>query len=291
MALISIILALVAERFLLQQERYQQDGWFHSYMGWLQRSSLGEWLHGGTVGVIGLLLPPLLATALVQLLLQDLWGGILEFLFATAILLYALGPKNLDRQIEEFIDAWDEDEESRAREIADDLIADQPSATEPELSRAIVSGILQQACYRIFSVLFWFMLLGPLGALLYRLSRMLYNGGAEEIDPDEEFLGSIQRLLDILDWLPARITAASFALAGNLQDAILGWRGSEQPAGADDVLLGSGRGALGLEHLWQEDESGESPPSVAEAALGLIWRALAFWVLLPTVVVFFYWLG
>jgi membrane protein required for beta-lactamase induction len=296
--MISIILALVAERFLLEQERYRQDGWFGRYMAWLRRRSLGEWINSGVGGVIGVLSLPVLAVVLIQMSLQGLLGGVLEFLFVTAVLLYSLGPKNLDRQVEKFVDAWDDGEETQAREIAEDFITDHPSSSEQEIGWAVAGGILKQACYRIFSVLFWFIVLGPLGALLYRLSRALQSGAAAAIDPDEEFLDAVQRLLAILDWAPARVAAASYALAGNFQDAVLGWRGEEElkedqeyTLNADDVLLRSGRGALGLEYLWQEEEALESPSSVAEAALGLVWRALVFWVLLPTIVVFVYWLS
>jgi membrane protein required for beta-lactamase induction len=298
MAMISIILALVAERLLLEQERYRQDGWFSRYMAWLQGRSLGEWMNSGVSGVIGVLLPPLLAIALIQWLLHDLLGGVLEFLFATTVLLFSLGPKNLDRQVEDFVDAWDDGEETRAREIAEDLIADDRPVPEPEMARAVTGGILKQACYRIFSVLFWFIVLGPLGALLYRLSRTLQSGAAAAIDPDQEFLDAVQRLLAILDWAPARVSAASYALAGNFQDAVVAWNGDEElkedqeyTLNADEVLLRSGRGALGLEHLWQEEVAVESPASVAEAALGLVWRSLAIWVLLPTVIAVVYWLS
>jgi membrane protein required for beta-lactamase induction len=298
MAMISILLALAVERFLLEQERFHQDGWFDRYTSWLRKQSIGDWVNSGTVGVIGLLFPPLLLTVLIQLLLHDRLGGVLEFLFATAVLVYSLGPKNLDRQVENFVDAWDDGEETRAREIADDLITNTSSSSEQELSRAIAGGILQQACYRIFSVLFWFMVLGPLGALLYRLSRALQSGSAAAIDPDEEFLGSVSRLLEILDWVPARISAACYALAGNFQDAVLDWRGDEtlnederSTLDSDDILLRSGRGALGLQPLWREEEMAESPASVAENTLGLVWRSLAIWVLVPTIVVLFYWLG
>jgi membrane protein required for beta-lactamase induction len=297
--MISIILALVAERFLLEQERYRQDGWFSRYVTWLQKQSLGEWMNSGIGGVVGLLLPPVLAIALIQLLLHGLLGGILEFLFATAVLLYSLGPRNLDRQVEEFVDAWDDAEEARARDVAQDLVADDLTLSEQDLSQAVTDGILKQACYRIFSVLFWFILLGPLGALLYRLSRALLTGAAAKIDPDEEFRDGVQQLLGILDWLPARITAASYALAGNFQDAVLGWRSDEGldddeefAADADDILVRSGRGALGLEQSWQDEEAAEeSPSSAAEAALGLVWRALTIWIVLPTIVVFVYWLS
>jgi membrane protein required for beta-lactamase induction len=298
MAMISIILALVAERFLLEQERYRQDGWFSGYMTWLQRRSLGEWLNSGIGGVIGVLLPPALVIVLIQMLLQDLLGGVLEFLFATAVLLYSLGPKNLDRQVENFVDAWDDGDETQAQEIAEDLIADAPSSSEPEIGRAVAGGVLKQACYRIFSVLFWFIVLGPLGALLYRLSRALRSGAASAIDPDEEFLDAVQRLLAILDWAPARVTAASYALAGNFQDTVVAWRGEEElkedqeyTLNADDILLRSGRGALGLEHLWQEEEAMESPSSVAEAALGLVWRSLIIWIIVPTIIVIAFWLS
>ncbi len=299
MAILSIILALIAERFLLDQEIYRHSGWFRKYLNWCHRQSLGEWINSGTVGVIGSLLPPLVAAGLIQAALHGVLGGVLEFLFATGVLLYCLGPRNLDRQVEDFVDAWDDGDQDKASEIARDLVIDNPSGSEQDIALAITDGILRQACYRIFGVLFWFMVLGPLGALLYRLSRDLYTGAAADMEPDEEFLNSVRRLLEILNWLPARITAASYALAGNFQDAIMGWRGNdrleneEEAASktADQVLIFSGRGALGLGHGPEEQTTADAASHLAEAALGLIWRSLTIWVVLPAVTVFIFWVA
>ncbi len=298
MVILSVILALIAERFLLDQETYRHSGWFKKYLNWCHRQSLGEWINSGTAGVIGSLLPPLAAVALIQALLHHVLGGVLEFLFATGVLLYCLGPRNLDRQVEDFVDAWDEGDQDKASEIVQDLVADDPPGSQQDFTRTVTDGILKQACYRIFGILFWFMVLGPLGALLYRLSRDLHTGVAVDMEPDKEFLNSVRRLLEILNWLPARITAASYALAGNFQEAIIGWRGKNELereeesafASADQVLILSGRGALGLEHA-PEAQTTDAPSHHAEAALGLIWRSLTIWVALPAITVFTFWIG
>ncbi len=284
MTFLTIALCLLAEYFLLEQEGYRQVAWFSGYLDRFQRSPLGDWLSQGAIGIVVLLTPPLLAVGLVQGLLEESLGGFPAFLFASAILLYCLGPKDLNRQVKAFIDARESGGRECAYTIALDLAGEEAPHTEPFYSRRVASGILEQANYRLFGVLFWFLLLGPLGAILYRLSRVLREITLDRTALGEEFHSGTQRLLEILDWLPARLTAATYAISGRFEEAMLGWRnaqneiaeGSENSAGA--LLTGVGNGALGMEEAWTEETAIDAPPPLAEAALGLVWRSLLVWV-------------
>ena len=106
-------------------------------------------------------------------------------------------------------------------------------------------------------------------------------------------------LLQALDWIPARLTALSFAVVGDFEDAAYCWRTQArtwpQAHGGEaiGVVLASGAGALGVQlggarpgHAGEPEprpEIGIGDPVEAEvlpSAVGLVWRALVLWLLL-----------
>ncbi len=74
--------------------------------------------------------------------------------------------------------------------------------------------------HRLFAVLIWFVLLGPCGALLYRLTMDLYTLTQETNHPLATQQTLLQRGVALLDWIPVRITLLLYALAGNFGDGI-----------------------------------------------------------------------
>ena len=295
MIVIAILLALVAERFLLEREDFRRFGWFTGYLTWLRRQSWGEWSSEGVTGILAILLPPLLVAGLLQLAFHGLFYGIPGFLFATALLIYCLGPKDLDRQVSDFAAAWDAGEVEEAHEIAADLVSEDTG----DYGQGLARGIMEQACYRIFAVPFWFILLGPLGALLYRLARNLQTVTADSEEFTPEFHAGLQRLLEILDWLPARLAAAGYALAGDFHDAVMAWRNVESPEAEsgtnhDSATLVAtvGMGALGMETLTREEPQPEHlPVHLAESALGLVWRSVLIWLAVLVLITLSIWFG
>ncbi len=298
MTTLAIILALAAEHFLLEQESYRRFSWFNGYLEWIREQRWGASISEGAIGVIALLVPPLLIVGLLQALLEGMLGGTLELLFGVAILLYSLGPRNLDRQVTEFIDTWDSGNEENAKSIVSDLVPEEATHGSG-YGRDLARAILEHACYRIFGVLFWFIILGPIGALLYRLCHKLESLSSKQAENDLEFSTDLNRLLEILNWLPARATAATYAIAGNFQEAIIGWRGDDEvgPDGlfeksAGEILADTGLGAAGLETSHEDDGLEDHVPSHStEVALALVWRSMLAWAGLLILVSVTGWIG
>lgn len=291
MSLTIILICLLAERFLLDHQDLRQPDWFNRYSNWFDRQELPDWMHQGTMGVITLLLPPLLCIALLQQLLGEALFGIPGALFACLVLLYCFGPQDLDNQVNQLIEATDNGDDSQANAIARDLLADEPPTSDPLFTQAIAESVLEQANRRVFAVIFWFMLLGPSGALLYRLASLMPR--LEAVGRETGALLACNRLMHILDWAPARLTASAYAVAGSFEDALYGWRSlSERHAdefnnNASGILICTGTGALRLTTLLDQergDEAGSSLHYIAKAAMGLVWRSLIVWIL---VLVFF----
>lgn len=283
MTLFIIALSLLAEHLLLEQEEYRQPNWLQSYIIWSQKLPWGEWISQGVSGIIMILAPLLFAVGLLQIMLHNLLGGIPYFLFATLVLFFCLGPRDLQHQVQTFIDAWDSGEDDNAKRIGRDFITDHPTQSESSYVVAAANGILQQAYIRTFSVIFWFIILGPLGAVLYRscYTIKLTMPGPDSLG--EKFNNDVVRLLEILDWVPARITAFTYALSGNFTAATNRWWNSDTTdddtdRSAEDILELAGSGALGLDDFLEQDDEDLNPAITSNMAIAMVLRSLTIWL-------------
>ncbi|MCG7870220.1 MAG: regulatory signaling modulator protein AmpE [Candidatus Thiodiazotropha taylori] len=290
MTLTIILICLIAERFLLEHSHLRSNRWFTRYCQWHQQQNLPEWMQQGVIGLLLLLLPPLLAVAALQHLFADSLLGLPSLLLSIGVLLYALGPQDLDSQINQYVETAEADD-AEAREIAREIIEDEPPTSEPARSQAVAEAALQQANRRTVAVLFWFILLGPLGAILYRLATWMPQ--SDQAAQDIDFKLNTRQLVIILDWLPARITAFCYAIAGSFEDALYGWRSyqeSRQSEFSDSntgTLICTGGGAMRLTTLLDEAYAGAHLYTyLPKAAMALIWRSLIVFLVIVAFLTF-----
>lgn len=183
-----------------------------------------------------------------------------------------------------------------------------PEASDSDVARLAVEEALLAAHRNVFGVIFWFVVLpGPAGAVAYRLADFLVRGwhragGAGEQVVLDRFS---RRAFSVLDWVPARLTGASFAIVGNFEDAILCWRtqAAQWPEPSSGIVLASGGGALGLRLGMPIQQSGalvERPELGAgedvrvesmQGAIGLLWRALLMCLLMLALVSLVVWVA
>ncbi|RLW68087.1 MAG: regulatory signaling modulator protein AmpE [gamma proteobacterium symbiont of Stewartia floridana] len=290
MTLTIILICLIAERFLLEHSHLRSNRWFTRYCQWHQQQNLPEWMQQGVIGLLLLLLPPLLAVAALQHLFTDSLLGLPSLLLSIGVLLYALGPQDLDSQINQYVETAEADD-TEAREIAREIIEDEPPTSEPARSQAVAEAALQQANRRTVAVLFWFILLGPLGAILYRLATWMPQ--SDQAAQDIDFKLNTRQLVIILDWLPARVTAFCYAIAGSFEDALYGWRSyqeSRQSEFSDSntgTLICTGGGAMRLTTLLDEAYAGAHLYTyLPKAAMALIWRSLIVFLVIVAFLTF-----
>jgi adenosylcobinamide-phosphate synthase len=153
---------------------------------------------------------------------------------------------------------------------------------------------------------------------MYRVAEYLSRVWNEPRMPEREEFGRFARqAFYLIDWIPARLTAAAFAVVGNFEDAIYAWRnfaGRWQDE-AVGIILSAGGGAMGI-RLGASQESAlkvapstdtdlveangiepEVPPGeeatsrALQATVGLVWRALLLWMLLVLLLSIAKWLG
>lgn len=278
MTLLLIAAALACERLLSHLRRWREYDWVSRYLARLLDISLFEPLWKSPWGLL-FLLPPLLFVGLLQALLQ---GGVLTLVglvFAVLVLVFSLGPRDLWEEVHALINARRAGDEQQAAELARDLCA--VAGRRPRQARGgmLVRAVLVQGCERVFGVLLWFFVLGPVGAVLYRMAaelprqlRVLGVGG--------ELLDAALRLHGVLAWAPVRITALLYGLSGSTDGALAGWR-SARAAGADNwvqycwqLLAQTGNGALSIEEGTDHSRIELGLEDTLREALGLVTRSL-----------------
>ncbi len=250
MALIAILISLFIERFLGSLEELRRFDWLTSYTEWLRsRLPAGE-IWQGPLGLLVVVAGPVVAVLLILAFLTDI-SWLLVFFFSILALLYSFGPKDLEAQVEAYVDAKERDDAESACWHATELLGQEPEACAAPEARLLVECILVEAHERLLAVMFWFVLLGPVGALLYRMACQLR---AQHGNEEGEFADAVKRLHYLLGWLPARLTALAYALGGSFVEAMHSWR--EEASRWDDanrgILISSGLGAM---RFVSEDEA------------------------------------
>lgn len=276
MTLIAILASLVLERLLDHVQDLRRYERYQDYVEWLRQRLHGD-VWEGRLGVLALLAPVVLVTMLLQIGLSDALFGLLGLLFAVGVLVFCLGPRDLGHELTQYREAHVSGNEELATRLARTLMGVEPPSEPLEQARAVTGGVLVQANLRIFGVLFWFVVLGPVGAVLYRAVTELSRLTQQDND---EFSWAARQLNEILDWLPARLVALGYALSGHFEAAVVGWR--EATANkeswlvpAAQVLAATGTGALDLD---QEIDDSMAWDQVLQSAMGLVWRTLILWV-------------
>lgn len=265
--------------------------WYADWLRWLgTRFPAGSVWHGRW-GIALALPPPLLVVGLFQQALDKPLFGLAGLLFGIAVLFYAWGPRDLDVDVDAIADACD----TRSRRDAAARLW--PDGTAPSLDGgALVGAVFGSALRRWFGVLFWFLLLGPLGALLYRLVALSAEGDNARSLPSETAAGA-RTVLSILDWPVAQLMTLALALVGNFDTVLGAWRESGGASLSldnrflDAAARASVNGELAEEAADRADEyaedlangEGASPAAAPEMpelrdAMSLVWRSLLVWL-------------
>ncbi len=240
-------------------------------------------------------LPVALVALAVHLLLSSV-SGVLAWLWNVAVLYLALGFRRFSHFYNEVMLALRGADLPRAREVLGRWRGESAQElTVAEVARVAIELGLVRAHTHVFGVIAWFVVLGPLGAALYRLASILHDrwDGVRAEDPSAFSLFAT-RAFAVIDWVPVRLTAAGFAVAGDFMGAVECWR--EQAVSwrppSQGILLAAAAGALGVRLggvLHQERGIEYRPPlgdgddadvDYMQAAVGLIWRALVLWLFL-----------
>ncbi|MDB5987685.1 MAG: hypothetical protein JWR16_2738 [Nevskia sp.] len=211
MNLLAIVLALIAER-LSSPHRHAEVARTQVWQT-LRNTLPGLWT--SAAAIVALILLPVV---LVEALHRAITPMPLRLLFDAALLFVCLGPRDLSDDIKLLRAARAQADSAAVTRISAQL----QMGPEPDTDhRSLIGALFIQSHERLFGMLWWFLLGGPAGAVLYRIASRLPCLIADTASPAARLARQIHA---VLAWLPARLTAALFALAGSMDDAARAWR-------------------------------------------------------------------
>ncbi len=250
----------------------------------------GGFTRDHALGALAVLLaagPPVLAVAMLD---RD---RLLAPLLAVALLYLVIGHRSLHEHAIAVKDALRRGDLPDARRRVGAMVSRDTSDMDAHrVAAATVESLLENGNDALFGALFWFLLTGAPGALAYRLINTLDAMWGYRTDRYRQFGWAAARLDDLMNFLPARLTALSYAVVGHVAAALRCWRlqapawdspnaGPVMAAGAGALRVRVGGGAF-YHGRWHERSAlGEGRPAdVADIsrARHLILRALLLWI-------------
>ncbi|GFZ93485.1 cobalamin biosynthesis protein CobD [Dyella caseinilytica] len=209
------------------------------------------------------------------------------------VLYLTIGLRSLGEHATPVADALAGDRLDDARRAVGHMVSrDTEALNASQVAAAATESVLENGNDAVFGALFWFVLLGAPGALLYRLANTLDAMWGYRTPRYENFGWAAARIDDVLNFVPARLTAFTYALCGHFDAALRCWRtqapqwdspnaGPVMAAGAGALRVSLG-GAAPYHGVWEvrpELGEGDLPDAVSiRRALSLVRRGVALWL-------------
>jgi len=307
MNLISIVLAFVIEQLRPLPRANAVNSWLSGYISNVSRQFNSGERRQGVMAWLVAVAPWVLGVALVHAL-TDSMGALFELAFNVLVLYFLIGFRQFGSGFNTVLEALRSDDAEAARQAlaawrncsADELEAG-------EVAKLAIEDGLVDAHRHLFGVMFWFVVLpGPVGAVLYMLSALLVDQwGLRRGEEYVDFGRFARQAFEVLDWIPARLTAITFAVVGNFEDAVYCWRTQSNSWGdaGQGTVLAAGAGALGVrlgEAIHQDGtvvfrpELGLGDAAGVDnmaSAIDLVWRSVLIWLFLIALVTMAFWVG
>ena len=314
----AVLFALLIEQLKpLPQGNIVHDA-LTGWMRWTGRNfDAGRDHHAWVVWCVTVLLPALLVFAVYAAIAQASLAAAL--VWNVAVLYVTLGFRQFSHYFTDIRAALERGDETEARRLLSEWRhLDASELPRTELLRHMIEHSLLAAHRHVFGVFFWFVLLstiglGPAGAVLYRMAEYAsrywaFKSRTIDAPLNERLMQLSQQLFNLLDHVPARMTAFGFAVVGNFEEAINCWR---RDAGLwrfpnEGIILAAAAGAVGVQlggsaapgvtpDRSKTFEAGASPDAVGaegstpglppelghlRSVVGLVWRSVVLWMLL-----------
>jgi adenosylcobinamide-phosphate synthase len=219
----------------------------------------------------------------------------LHYWVAVAALYFALGHQSLRQHAQRVHKALEAGNLDEARVQVSYMVSrDTAKMDARAVAAATVESVLENGNDAVFGALFWFVVAGAPGVLLFRLSNTLDAMWGYRTSRYLYFGWAAARFDDLLNFVPARLTALTYALIGSTRSALHCWRvqapqwdspnaGPVMAAGAGALGVGLGGGAY-YHGEWEERPplGLGAPPDAGSirAALRLVRSGVALWLLL-----------
>jgi len=250
-------------------QAFQRDG---LYKEWLITTQ--AWFPSAGLRIVAQVIVPVVVLWFGLRIVESI-SGFLLFLVAIPLLMYSLGRGEFQECLKGYCEASHRKDNEVATEYAMRMGVDTADISDwPELHHQTLRRAGYLGFDRWFTAIFWFLLLGPLGAVFYRLSAL----AAQADQQTDEVRELAQRLRWLLEWPVVRLLGLSFALTGNFVGCIQGWKANlfSVTDPTDEVMEKYVHGALNVNsnELVQQGVTEQE----LDALIPLLGRSLILWL-------------
>lgn len=282
-----VVAALLLDHWLGEPRRWHPLVGFGRLAARLESGARRHRLVGLLAWAIAVLPPVILLAWLIGHLPTPLAWAI-----EALVLYFTIGARSLVQHAEAVFRPLQAGDLDAARHRVSHMVSrDTRALDETGIARATVESVLENGADAIFGAIFWFMLLGAPGALLYRLANTLDAMWGYRNERFLRFGWAAARIDDLLNLIPSRLTALSYCLCGNLRQGWQCWRAQAPTWYSPNAgpVMAAGAGALQLslggEASYHGNPKarptlgmGEAPDAQAiPRACGLVQRAMLLW--------------
>lgn len=309
------ILALGLDMLLGEPSRFHPLVGFGRYSDWLQQRFNSEPQHQGVgrglLAWIFAVVPPVILLTIFLIWVWQL-SVFIFWMLNILVLYFTLGLKSLGTHGRLVAEPLASGDLSEARVKVSWLVSRQTGQMDAgQVSKACIESLLENGNDAVFGALFWFLVAGAPGAMLYRLANTLDASWGYRNDKFRFFGWWSARTDDWLNWPSARLSALCYSLCGDMSVAFADWKKADQwrrnegrgfASPNAGIVMASGAGALNLglggTAVYQGVEvfkpclgSGRAPtPEDIAAATGLLHRSVCLFIAFQFLGWFFIWL-
>ncbi len=246
MSLLLLMLALLLDWLLGEPKRWHPLVGFGNLVmacerRWHRSDLAPSWQipRGGLAWLLLIVPFTLIASVLSQL-------PILGVIFTVLGLYLSIGHKSLYQHVMPIIAALNNNNEAQARELTGRIVSRDTETLN--IANASIESVLENGNDAVFAALFWFLIAGLPGVITLRLINTLDAMWGYKNSRYLYFGRVAARMDDVMNFIPARLTALSYALLGKTRLALNCW---SSQAGLHDSpnagpVMASGAGALAV---------------------------------------------
>jgi len=291
--LLTSVIGVILDRIYGEPNRWHPLVGFGQLAGQLEARLNKEHCDSGELKVRGVISVVLLILPFILIAYWISSFGLIGVLFDIVLVYLAIGSRSLQQHAMRVYDALSSHDINQARSHIAMLVSRDTSAlTEKEIAKATVESVLENGCDAVFGALFWFVVAGAPGIILYRLANTLDAMWGYKTSRFHSFGWAAARLDDVLNYVPARLTALTYSLLGKYKNAISCWKsqGNLWKSPNAGPVMAAGAGALDLQiggeasyhgELQQRPVLGRGSEPVADdiaRATRLVRRGIYLWL-------------
>ena len=299
LSFLSLLLALALDRVFGEPQRFHPLVGFGNYVirleRWLNKEGAQRKLLRGVAGVLLAVFPFLVALSLIRFCTPSEW----QWVFDGVVLYFCIGYLSLRQHaMAVYKELAHGNSEGGRIESGKIVSRDTAELDNREVSQACVESVLENSSDAVFATIFWFLIAGLPGALLHRMVNTLDAMWGYRSERFNLFGRFAARTDDVLNYVPARLTAVGFLLVAGtkarVSQGIRCWKTQASACSSPNggIVMTTGAGVLNVKlsqrakyhGVWQDKPlmgSGEmAMPESILRSLNLVGNSLMVWVMI-----------